>query len=120
MNQTQKKYAMQRVDEITRRKENKCKTKYTVDSIVLSGREKLDLVIKGKAPKLKKPYLYNHSPYLTDIFDFSKFTRESSCDHAKMNKEMLPVYNEATRIKDQIMLGSETEALAMLEKFGKM
>jgi len=120
MNQTQKKYAMNRVDEIVRSKRIKLEDKHRVLEVRLTGTEKIQKVLTGKVPKRKTPCCNHNMPYLIDVFDFSKWETNSDRGQAKVAEAMKPVIKEATMIKDQIMLGDEAEALKMIEKFQKM
>ena len=120
MNQTQKHYAMARVNEIAGQRRVKSQNKHTTKSKYLQLEKRLSLIRTGKVKLNAKCSTGTNNPSITSAFDFSKYENKGGVDWDKVNKEMEPIEKEANRIKDNIMLGSETEALAMIAKFEKM
>ena len=120
MNQTQKKYAIERVNQISMQKCTKVELEYTVKSVRLTMDMKIKMVQKGKVPFKKNHTYQNGTIYLKEIFDFSSFEKDGGTDYSKSRKKTDPIRKECQRIKDQIMLGGAEEALKMIEKFQSM
>lgn len=118
MNKQQKDYAIGRINSITAEKIAAIKAKYTKPGIKLSPEERLVALKQGKF-KVRTSVSAIYSS--TDVEDAVLFTgeRETQRDDVKIDAESAKVHAEATRIKDQLMLGDSEQALAMIEKFSK-
>jgi hypothetical protein len=128
MNQTQKKYAMQRVNEVLMCKAKKIREGMPKKPVEkqLTYKQAVKLIREGKvklhADTPPNKAMYN-CRYITDMFDFSAHcTRQSNgSDYdTAAAKKIAPLENECQRIKDQLMLGDATEALEMIAAFEKM
>lgn len=120
MNQMQKTYAMNRVNEIAGQRRVKSQNKHTTKTKYLALDKRLSLIRTGKVKLNAKCNAGTNNPSITVAFDFSKYENKGSIDWDKVSKEMEPIEEECLRIKDQIMLGDEAEALKMIIKFEKM
>jgi hypothetical protein len=126
MNQTQKRYAIERVEAIENQKLRDLKEsipapkpkKLTVKSackLIKDGKVKMS----GKAA----PDTTIDGEYISKCFDFSKYHdyrpgyRCSSYDTEKYAKLSQPIIKKAQDIKDQLMLGNADEALKMIQEF---
>ena len=122
MNQTQKRYAIDRVNQIVRDKEKSLREKFTTKKVELSRQEKVTKIRKGQVKIFSdKNITYNKcSFYLTDVFDFSPFEKQGGVDKKKYDDTMSPVRKKAQEVKDKIMLGDADEALKMIEQLEAM
>jgi len=115
MNQQQRNYTMKRVSEIEKRKIEEARNSATTEGIVLSGKAKLQALKEGKFTINEldnKPYIW----YTCVEFD-DEIKR--SVDKDKQQKLISKVQKEATRIRDELMIGDCEEALSMLKDFEK-
>jgi len=117
MNQTQKKYALERVEYIRRNKNSELENKYTTPKKQLSGDEMINLVVKKKVPIRKDISRNTYRPELKDVFDFSNYESPKVIDSKKLSMAIKPINEKAQKIKDQIMLGDAEEALKMIQDF---
>ncbi len=117
MNQQQRKYALERVTNITNEIVSKIRQKYTEPSIRLTFKEKLNALRDGEFEVTNNTYSYpdNISTYL--IFTAEK---DGNYDKELADSEIFSILKEASVIKDQIMLGEEEEALRLLTAFAKL
>jgi len=129
MNQTQKKYAMLRVEDILEHKARKIRKAMPKSPVKkqLTYRQAAKLIKDGKVklhvdmPPNKTMY---DCKYITDMFDFSDYcTREPrgpGYDEDACMKKIKPFHVECQRIRDQIMLGDSEEALKLIDEFAKI
>jgi len=103
MNQQQRNYTMKRVSEIEKRKIEEARNSATTEGIVLSGKAKLQALKEGK--------WYTCVEFDDEI--------KRSVDKDKQQKLISKVQKEATRIRDELMIGDCEEALSMLKDFEK-
>lgn len=117
MNKTQIDYAFARIDGLLKEQRAEIQRKYVKDAKTLSGEERAALIRSG-AVKLK-PALVRIDSYaqVCDAFDFSSHAWPKSFDEKAVEREMRPLVKEARILKDRIMLGDESTALAALELF---
>jgi len=120
LTQSQIKYAMNRVSSVVRQKEQTLRDKFTKPSKHLSGEQEIKLVLSGKVKKRQIPYDRHCSPYLSDVFDFSKYQDNGSFDEKSFNAEMKPIRKKVQEINDNLMLGDAKEALKMIQEFEKL
>lgn len=124
MNQTEKKYTIRRIEEITNRCikefERKFKSENTVPAKYLSNKEKLTLIHEGTVKlrefdkALLKTGTYSNLT-MSDVFDFSGHEQIRHVKNRdKMNKAVENMANHCVAAKDKIMLGSSDEALTVL------
>lgn len=118
MNKQQRDYAMSRVQAIAIAKIEEIRKKHTKPGIQLTPEERYQALVKGEF-KVRKSIVRIHPN--TDVEDAVTFNaeRETTRDAAKIEAETEKVVAEATRIKDQLMLGDSEAALAMIEAFSK-
>lgn len=118
MNQKEKQYAMDRIDQIAAQKVKAIEAKYTKEGVSLTSVERLTAIKNGEFKV--RPDINGVSAY-TEAEDVFIFTAEKAPqrDDVKINAENAKVKAEATRIKDQLMLGDSEQALQLIEKFSK-
>lgn len=114
MKHTEKKYALQRVDELARQKheqlriaknESDCATIYAA---LKAG--KVDI----KRPEVTVSRYYNPT-------DFNKYiTLRPSVKLQDFSAQEKEITDQANAIKDKIMLGDSQEAMALLEEFANL
>ncbi len=95
----------------------------------MENTEMVRLVRAGKVKMFPSPDIHDaYQLRLNQVFDFGsiKAAAKKAYDAKKAKilktrgKETDPIYNEATKIIDKIMLGNAAEALALIEGFAKM
>lgn len=124
MNLTQKRFAMNTVQEILNRKKEEAKKKLTVKPTYLSSFKRLELIRSGKVrlrtnKELKlDAYRYGGGELdrIRNVYDFSKFENPHPKQVA-LNKRLKKLCEEARRINKEIMLGDEKKALKALNAF---
>lgn len=132
MTKHQREYAIERVNDLKRDAVYRIEQKHPDAPKVksMSHDEQVRLVRERKVKMF--PPAMSHRSYgtldLDDVFDFESIkavaTKKAEAEEDRIQKairkETGPVYDEATRIIDQIMLGDAAEALALIEGFAKM
>jgi len=116
MNQQQRNYAIDRINQTKDGKIKSVKERFTSQEKKLSFEEKVALIRKGTV-RLNGECRYNNS--LTSCFDFSKYESDEKFDHAKAGPIMAAINDAARKAKDNIMLAGDTEALKAIEDFEK-
>lgn len=124
MNAQQRKYAQERIGELTTLKVAAIKAANTTPAKLLSDEDKLKLVKAGTV-KIKDDLSadnfgsgrYN---YISSFFDFSKHEKAAVYNEAKAKPLIEKVVKAAQFAKDEIMLGQEYEALAAIKAFEKL
>lgn len=120
MNQQQLKYTVERLAAVEKRKLEALKKACTVPAKSASDEEIVDLIRRGEV-HLKRGRIQRdrHSYGLLlvgDVFDLSKYVM-----HEHVTDEYAPaaaaISAEATRVRDEIMLGDNTTALHLLRTF---
>ena len=100
------------------------------DSPSLENSDKIRLVRSGQVkmfPVAKTSQIYGHL-YLEEVFDFGPvkaFDKKAhdvkkACILKARGKETGPIYAEAMKITDKLMLGDAAEALKLIEGFAEM
>lgn len=115
MNSQQRKYALDRIEEIRAAKEQVLKTKHTSKAVTLSQEQKFKLIEDGKVKLTSNSNWYG---YITGAFDFSKFEKTSSISIVGKNA-INKLNKEAQVVKDKVALGESSEALAAIAAFEK-
>lgn len=120
MDKQQRKYALDRVQEILNEKVHQVKIKNTVTPVVFTAARRIEMIKSGEAV-IKQ----NHVPrgessnfYLTDLYEFPG-ERAQLVDTVTINVEVAKLKAQATAITDQLMLGTEEEALRLLKEFSE-
>lgn len=122
MNQTQKRYAIERVNDILKQKKNALRDKHTKERIELTSKEMISKIRYKHVALLPyseidfSKYRYN----LREIFDFTSFEKVGGLNTESYDKERNPIEKKAQEIKDKIMLGNAEEALKMIQEFEKI
>lgn len=122
MNLQEKKYLMKRIDEITQTKIQAFGFKRTVikKAITMTHEELYELVLNKKIKPVKNT---NHiCSYGTTTYADLTFIVDKYVNRIKYSDDSatrIKIYAEATKIKDQIMLGSAEEGLKMIKAFTK-
>ena len=118
MNQKEKQYALDRVTAIANSKISAIKAKHTTPGTLLNSEQRLAALKKGEF-KLK-PGLTQVRGYdeIRDVFTFPG-DKAGSEDTKRIEAETDKVQAEATRIKDQLMLGDSQQALDLIDNFSK-
>lgn len=116
----QVKYAMSRIDEIWREKSSIITDECTTPAKIVTAEDFIRLVKEGKVT-VKPDWdgddnVANSYLRLESLFDLSKFQRPAKVDTKRQKDRQGKLHNEVVRIKDQLMLGDLTAALAMIEK----
>ncbi|GEM_PF-6608821 len=118
MNQQQTKYTLSRVDAVESRKLLELKKEYTVPAKIITHEEAQQLILKKKVPLKAVSNTESFDSYsrLRDFFDFSKFHYgESFKDGYAEAVDALK--SQANRVRDEIVLGDNAQALALLREF---
>lgn len=117
MNSQQRKYALERIEQIRASKEAVLKDKHTSKAVNLTADEKMKLIQEGKV-KLKTSVSSSYYGYITGAYDFSKIEKLAVLSAAgktaidKLNKQ-------AQVVKDTVALGESSKALAAIAEFEK-
>jgi hypothetical protein len=117
MNATEKRYAVQRIDETATKAELALQEKARVKQ--LSNQERIDLIFTGRVKlvkKPKKPSLWG-TVSVSDVFDFSPYKRKPKMTEEAYTKALATVREEAQKVTDSVMLGDSKEAMRALESF---
>lgn len=124
MNLSQKKYAMDRVNQIEYAKIREIEKKFTVPEVKLTNIDRIRLVRSGKAKLISNTKILefsNHTrDYISYMFDFSNHESVSKTNSASVKKASAPIKKKSQEIKDQIMLGDAEEALKMITELESM
>ena len=119
MNQTQKKYTINRIANVVSEKKNEAKNKFTTPAVSLTDKQKYDLVASGKV----KMFPYNDNGYYYNgfRFDFSKYESDSKFNKEAYEKAIAELDKLHTKANDMIMLGDDCDEavkiLSQLENF---
>lgn len=136
----QKKYLVKRIDEVANQKVSKLKDVESTKAIKIAkdGLEKGEIEIRTRGDIVKiiensltKDEYRGWAEYglgSIDVKDlligYEEAVKKHELDRATENAQIVEkrnaIYEEATRIKDQAMFGTEQEAYAMLDKFMEM
>ena len=111
MTKAQQDYARARVQSIFRDKKEAIQQEHAVPRLTIEQRTAL--IVAGKVP-LKKDHDADSYGRLGQAFDFSAY-EESDGITAKGRTLLESLEKEKTRIMDQIMLGSASEAFALID-----
>jgi hypothetical protein len=104
MNQQQRSYALNRINEIQKEKVAAIKARFTMPAKKLEGEEFVSLIRAGKV-KLRADAQYYHD--LNKAFDFSKYEHAERYDSTKGDPIIFKVEKEAGKAKDIVMFTNE-------------
>jgi hypothetical protein len=121
MNATQRKYLIQRINDICYHKRAALQKKYWVEAKEASNKTIYDALKKGKIklrPEKEIAFLNSNSRFhnLDSFFDLSEY-RLSGHYKEGFVKATRELVDRANELKDQVMLGGAEEALVMLKGF---
>lgn len=121
MNQKQKDYARDRINQTFVARKEQIKRKYTRQAIVLDVKDKIDLVCSGKVRLKTKDVIKTLKQYCNpaDWYDFSKHESEKQVDSKKIEEKLTSLRALRTKAVDSIMLGDAQEALQIIQEFEK-
>ena len=120
MNQTQKKYAMERLSEIRNKKFYKIDTKFGVPAVGLAWSEKIKLIRAGKV-KLKGGKIQNYIAFC-EGWNWGKYDKSTPAQAKKLkaksaaNQALATAYDKC---RDEVMLGDEEKAVKLIQEFSK-
>lgn len=116
MNQQQAKYTIARIDQLEARKLEELRKACTTPAKRLSSHERADLIRKGKVKLRADCTDINYHTDVVNAFDFSKheWSERLSDDH---EARAAAVKAQASRVRDEVMLGDNAEALKLLREF---
>lgn len=117
-NADSRRYAMKRVNEIQCQKEAQIKQKHTKTAISPTDKDMINAIEWGDVRLIAKTNNVLNKT-VREAFDFSRLEVDEIEDNKKIIIAVQKSRIEADKVRDQIMLGDETEALKLLEKFNK-
>ena len=121
MNQVQRQYLINRINEIHKSKSAELDKKYIIkhSSAIDGDEDRWKLVCDGKVKPAKGTYIYRgkSSYYLDNLYDFSKFKDKVDTKRLKPARKKLAA--EVQRIRDLAMLGDCEQAVALLAELEK-
>lgn len=121
MNQAQKNYTTRRINEIEQKKICDLSTECTIPAVSLTPKQKYDLIKSGKVVLLPlSKFDANQYGYcrIDGFYDFSKFERyQSMSENFEKRKEKIKL--AASKARDSVMLGDDSEALGAIQAFEK-
>jgi hypothetical protein len=118
MNQQQAKYSVERVNNVLARRLEELRKEYTVQAKPLSDAEIVTLIITEQV-EIKADFKRASDHYgfrVSDLFDLSKHTWSQHMRDGFVEAEAA-LKAQAARVKDEIMLGDNAQALALLREF---
>lgn len=119
MNQTQRRYALRRLDEIKKRKIEEARIKFTTKVDGWTPEETAKKFISGKLKyKCGAPKVINNYTRFGDVFQIGVCS--SSIDSKKFNEAYIKIVEKYNEISDNLMLSDAKDAvkaLAEMEKF---
>jgi len=116
MNQQQVKYTIERVGQIERKKLDALRTACTIKASWLPAERRVSLIRTGRVKLRADVTEITHHTDVTAVFDFSKYEWGQSYTKDYAEREAA-IKADASRIKDEIMLGDHHAALELLRKF---
>lgn len=119
MNQQKQKYALERVQGIYAQKVEEIENKYTTPDVTLTKEERCKLLKSGTIKVKKGITRIDTWSDVMDVFDFSKHESEGERDNKKIDTEVTKLRIEYNKVRDEIVLGDEEEALKLIQAFDK-
>lgn len=118
MNQTQRKYARERVEAIASRARENVQKHYTTPGNSLSATERFKEFKAGRFKIKKGVDSVNTYTDVCDIVEFDKETKTKK-NTVKIQKETEQINTALNKVIDEIMLGDNEKALKLIEAFDK-
>ena len=119
MNQSQRKYAAERLDGILARRKRELEKRFTKEGKSLTSAERCSLLRSGKIKLLPSITKINEYTDVCAAFDFSKYEYEKVLDEEKFNAAFKNLVEEMIGIKDELFLGDAEHALNLIKTFDK-
>lgn len=117
MNKAQLDYAMTRVNGILAAKIKQITEQHTKPAQYIDDHQRAELVRSGKVKLRSDITRINTFDDVSKVFDFSKYAWSDTVDTKAVEKAAKPFRTQAEKLKDKIMLGDESTAMAALEAF---
>lgn len=117
MNQTQKNYAIERLNNIVKTKREAIEERHTTPAIRLSDSERFIAFKKGEYT-VRTDVEKRITPY-TDVMSIVRFKAEKpkKIDQKAISTEVKKLEKEAAALRDELMLGDGDKALELIKKF---
>ncbi len=114
MNTQQRKYAIERINSLIAQKKETIRARHSVAGTSFGADEMREALRKGEFTVIE-----GYFGRRTDLFQVVKFTGEKPdvFNEKAYDAEIAAMHSEATKIKDQLMLGDSKQALEAIEKF---
>lgn len=113
MNTHQKKYALERISNLSKEKINSANEKYKIKEVRLGDSRRVDLIYEKKVKLLPREKICDTYTDLADAYDFSKYEVEGGYKPER-DEIVKIILDKAQKAKDQIMLGDCEEALRLI------
>ncbi len=117
MNQQQVKYTIDRINSIERQRTEALRLEYLVPAKFITDEDIIQLIKTG-AVTFRSDIKRDRHGYLqvTDIFDLSEHTWHQH-QRAGWEEAVAELKAQASRVRDEVMLGDNAEALRLLKEF---
>lgn len=114
MNQEQKRYALNRINEVKSQKIGEAREKFRIKAVRLSYEERFNLIYAGKVKLLPRTEISQYTD-LSNAYDFSKYETPDGFKppFIEVEKTINKLSNDA---RDQIMLGDCAEAIELIKQ----
>ena len=113
MNQQQRKYVLERISAIEDQAAKKIADKHTTVGVYLTWDMKRALINSGEVKLLRDTRGYKN---VEDAFDWSKHERKKKINSAALSADLAKLGAQATKARDELMLGDTAEALALIQR----
>lgn len=118
MNQFQRRFVIDEVNEIVDRKKQELKAKFTIEGKDLEDTDRARLIRSGKVKLKVSIKELDHYDKVLEVFDFSEYEFDSKLDEKAFNKEFAKIEKQAAKIRNAAVLDGKTEDIQkMLEAF---
>lgn len=116
LNQEERRYALRRVDEITKAREERLREKHTKPVKGLTAAEKLRQIQRGDAYRMSSGW--NLSTPIGECYIFDSADK-GELDNKAFRKDMAALRKEKAKVGDAIVLGDAEEAKKLLAAYEK-
>ena len=113
MNQQQRKYARERVEQIFKSASDDLRKKHTTQAVRLTEKQKIAALKKGEFKVLNTAR--NRCGYLSEFVSFD--AEKEKTVSIELNPALKKLENKKNAVLDKIMLAESEEALKAIEKF---
>jgi hypothetical protein len=116
MNATEKKYAVNRIEEIAKTAKGKIETLAGVKE--LTNNQMVALLRSGNVSICKRPMVPNWGrPTIDQVFDFRPFRSKPKLSDRQRCRRLEKLACKIQSVKDQIMLGDNASAVKAIQEF---